>query len=106
MKTKKVLSLSVSIHCIVYYHLRVGRLSFLLLLPIWVCKKGVLLSKEVSPLWVWSSPKGGGSLERDSSPKGGDSPEEGDQQLFLIAENPVAQPATTMLNVLCNDLDL
>ena len=78
--------------------LPLGRLSFLLLLPMRVCSGEILLPKEDAPLWVLSSPEGGGSLESDSSPEGGTSPEGGDQLLRLIAQTPAAQPATTMLS--------
>ena len=80
--------------------LPLGRLSFLLLLPIWVCSGEFLLPKEDAPLWVLSSPEGGGSLKSDSSPEGGTSPEGGDQLLLPLARKPAAQPATTMLKLL------
>ena len=65
-----------------------------------------LLPKEDPPLWVCSSPEGGGSLESDSSPKGGASPEGGDQQLVAFARNPAARPEATMSNGLNGDLIL
>ena len=67
-------------------------------------QKAVLLPKEDSPLWVRSSPEGGGSLERDSSPEGGFFSRRRDLLLILISQNPAAQPATTMLSLLKGDL--